>query len=105
MSESNYLKLINQRQIIKDSFPDDKQLISYDLILYLCEQESLGIEVNVNQLFTSIENSYSVIRKYYFNLISTEYIYSVFKENNKKTKYIYPTKKSYELLKRVYDCL
>ena len=105
MTEKNYLKLINQRRIIKETFPYDKLLISYDLILYLCEQESMGVEVNVNQLFTSIENSYSVIRKYYFNLISTEYIRSEFKEKNKKTKYIYPTEKSYEFLKRVTACL
>ena len=105
MTKDHYLKLINQRQILKETFPDDKQLICYDLILYLCEQESLGVEVNVNQLFSSIENSYSVIRKYYFNLISTEYIITVFKENNKKTKYIYPKKKSHDLLERIFEIL
>jgi len=91
MTENNYLKLINKK-IIKESFPDDNLFISYDLALYICEKESMAIEVNVNQLFTSIDNSYSVIRKYYFNLISTEYIRSEFKEKNKKTKYIYPQK-------------
>jgi predicted transcriptional regulator len=104
MSTNQYLKLINQRNIIKETFPRGNLMVSYDLILYICIQASLGKNLNVKQLFSSVDKSYSVIRKYYFNLISQEYIISVFQDKNKKTKFILPTEKSFKFLKTICDC-
>jgi hypothetical protein len=95
--------LIARQNILKNEFPKDSFLISYDLILFVCEQTHLGLEVNVKNLFLSTVYSYSAVRHHYFELINNGYIKSEFKPNNKKTKRILPTEKSYKLLEKLYQ--
>lgn len=102
--KNRYSVLIEKQNILKNEFPSDSFLISYDLILFVCEQNTLGLEVNVKNLFLSASHSYSAVRHHYLGLLDAGFIRSEFKPNNKKTKLIFATQKSYALIERVLSC-
>ncbi len=102
--KNHYTVLIKKQNILKNEFPSDSFLISYDLILFVCEQNTLGLEVNVKNLFLSASHSYSAVRHHYLILLDEGYIRAEFKPNNKKTKLLFATEKSYVLIGKILDC-
>ena len=102
--KNRYTVLIEKQNILKNEFPSDSFLISYDLILFVCEQNSLGLEVNVKNLFLSANHSYSAVRHHYLSLLQGGYIRAEFKPHNKKTKLIFATDKSIALITKILEC-
>jgi len=102
--KNHYTVLIEKQNILKNEFPSDSFLISYDLILFVCEQNALGLEVNVKNLFLSASHSYSAVRHHYLSLLDEGYIRAEFKPNNKKTKLLFATEKSYALIQKIVEC-
>jgi len=100
-----YTVLIKKQDILKNEFPSDSFLISYDLILFVCEQNALGLDVNVKNLFLSTSHSYSAVRHHYLSLLEGGYIRAEFKPNNKKTKLLFATNKSVELITKIIECV
>ena len=103
--KNHYTVLIKKQNILKNEFPSDSFLISYDLILFVCEQNTLGLEVNVKNLFLSASHSYSAVRHHYLSLLESGYIRSEFKPNNKKTKLLFATDKSFALIEKILECI
>lgn len=64
----------------------------------------MGLEVNVKNLFLSASHSYSAVRHHYLSLIESGYIRAEFKPNNKKTKLLFATDKSYALVEKILAC-
>ena len=102
--KNHYTTLIKKQNILKSEFPGDSFLINYDLSLFVCEQNALGIDVNVKTLFLSASNSYSAVRHHYLSLLKGGYIRAEFKPNNKKTKLLFATDKSVNLIRKIVQC-
>ncbi len=93
----NTLQAIEYAQAIrtwcKENLPFDESVVAYDLLILLAIKFAKNERVSVKQIFVLLPHSYTAVRQHYMRLIKDGWIECVGDGEDKRIKYIVPTKK------------
>lgn len=93
------------RQWCKENLPFEESVVAYDLVMLLAIKFARDERVSVKQIFVLLPHSYTAIRQHYMRLINDGWIECIRHKEDKRIKYITPTKKFNDAIEQYANIL